>query len=571
MALIKCSECGHEISDKALSCPNCGCPVEKEEEVVEKTGVEVEVLKEKLCFRELLVIFIISFILFILLVSSIKFGKNYEGSYSIIKLFSENVVSSIVGYFTFYGLIIFVGFILSVLSRKMAKIAKIGYILALGIFIYTSYTITLKGVALTWLYSLMYILTASLIFIRVNSSLEKEIIEIDEQLVDEYQEDNKKLEEEFSKIKNSKVEVVGYFVLMALLLGMLIFTTIKFTDKNIINDVPVDKLTSITQVKEDKILYVRVINDFINVRKEPRTSTSKVGKVIKDDIYQVIDIKSGSAYKWYKVIDKNSNMGYIANPRSKEQYLILFYLDKNKTQELSSFQGVDDKEDKVNIQDEGTSSNDNFTDDDFNIDFNIPEYVPNTNVNNNNNNQNNNSNNNDDSKNDNKDNNKDNNKDKELEEKKKECALKISNREKQYVSDRNDLENQYEPEIANAKASYEAQYRVVVNSGGYISESTCSSRRSSINTQISNYMSQIQRLSMDTSGKSQVKLNQYYNKVQDLREDLQVLEEKCETSRMYDYQKDLYVGKCEEYKYKLNKLYSDYERDINNIQASCPQ
>jgi hypothetical protein len=27
MALIKCSECGKEISDKAVACPNCGCPV----------------------------------------------------------------------------------------------------------------------------------------------------------------------------------------------------------------------------------------------------------------------------------------------------------------------------------------------------------------------------------------------------------------------------------------------------------------------------------------------------------------------------------------------------------------
>lgn len=27
MALIKCKECGHEISDKAQTCPNCGCPV----------------------------------------------------------------------------------------------------------------------------------------------------------------------------------------------------------------------------------------------------------------------------------------------------------------------------------------------------------------------------------------------------------------------------------------------------------------------------------------------------------------------------------------------------------------
>lgn len=26
MALIKCPECGKEISDKALACPNCGCP-----------------------------------------------------------------------------------------------------------------------------------------------------------------------------------------------------------------------------------------------------------------------------------------------------------------------------------------------------------------------------------------------------------------------------------------------------------------------------------------------------------------------------------------------------------------
>ncbi len=27
MALIKCPECGKEISDKAVSCPSCGCPI----------------------------------------------------------------------------------------------------------------------------------------------------------------------------------------------------------------------------------------------------------------------------------------------------------------------------------------------------------------------------------------------------------------------------------------------------------------------------------------------------------------------------------------------------------------
>ena len=28
MALIKCPECGKDVSDRAESCPNCGCPVE---------------------------------------------------------------------------------------------------------------------------------------------------------------------------------------------------------------------------------------------------------------------------------------------------------------------------------------------------------------------------------------------------------------------------------------------------------------------------------------------------------------------------------------------------------------
>ena len=27
MSLIKCKECGHEVSDKASACPNCGCPI----------------------------------------------------------------------------------------------------------------------------------------------------------------------------------------------------------------------------------------------------------------------------------------------------------------------------------------------------------------------------------------------------------------------------------------------------------------------------------------------------------------------------------------------------------------
>ena len=32
MALIKCSECGKEFSDKASACIHCGCPIEYQNE-----------------------------------------------------------------------------------------------------------------------------------------------------------------------------------------------------------------------------------------------------------------------------------------------------------------------------------------------------------------------------------------------------------------------------------------------------------------------------------------------------------------------------------------------------------
>ena len=36
MALIKCSECGSEISDQANTCPNCGIKIRKDNKKVEK-------------------------------------------------------------------------------------------------------------------------------------------------------------------------------------------------------------------------------------------------------------------------------------------------------------------------------------------------------------------------------------------------------------------------------------------------------------------------------------------------------------------------------------------------------
>ena len=39
MALIKCPECGQDISDKALACPHCGCPMNASAQAQEQTDL----------------------------------------------------------------------------------------------------------------------------------------------------------------------------------------------------------------------------------------------------------------------------------------------------------------------------------------------------------------------------------------------------------------------------------------------------------------------------------------------------------------------------------------------------
>lgn len=46
MALIKCPECGKEISDKALACPNCGMPLRRED----RGTYDVVITREKQWF-----------------------------------------------------------------------------------------------------------------------------------------------------------------------------------------------------------------------------------------------------------------------------------------------------------------------------------------------------------------------------------------------------------------------------------------------------------------------------------------------------------------------------------------
>lgn len=45
MALIKCNECGNEVSDKAMSCPKCGAPIASAQET-KAAGTQIKTVQE---------------------------------------------------------------------------------------------------------------------------------------------------------------------------------------------------------------------------------------------------------------------------------------------------------------------------------------------------------------------------------------------------------------------------------------------------------------------------------------------------------------------------------------------
>lgn len=82
MALIKCSECGKEISDKASSCPNCGAPVACTNAIEPSKQPQVKPVKEKKkgsCLKTLLIAIAV-FILFCSLVGSCGNDDKEENS-----------------------------------------------------------------------------------------------------------------------------------------------------------------------------------------------------------------------------------------------------------------------------------------------------------------------------------------------------------------------------------------------------------------------------------------------------------------------------------------------------------
>lgn len=112
MALVRCSDCGKEVSDKAKACPNCGCPISKDMEKVEicETPHPIAITGFVLGFVSLFIEplwgFVgVSAIIFSIIGTVITFKKNKKGKVLAILGIVFGVLGTAVGITTFDTLI----------------------------------------------------------------------------------------------------------------------------------------------------------------------------------------------------------------------------------------------------------------------------------------------------------------------------------------------------------------------------------------------------------------------------------------------------------------------------------
>ena len=75
MALIKCPECGKEISDAAESCPNCGYPIKGQQQIGDSDGLGKGQETKKL---KTVLFIVVGIILVVIVCGGIHIAVNYR-------------------------------------------------------------------------------------------------------------------------------------------------------------------------------------------------------------------------------------------------------------------------------------------------------------------------------------------------------------------------------------------------------------------------------------------------------------------------------------------------------------
>lgn len=316
MSLIKCNECGNNISTKALECMHCGAPVSLDDEV-HKNYIKTK--EYKLISHPLSII--VTTLLFVTLLglisSNLVFLNTIRGE---ITLQQATMSSYYQEYINTYPTIIInvacISCIVSCLSKKLNIFAKLGYLINIIISILLFYILYTNNIRVDICYFLIILINTLLFIIPIKYKLKYEDILIEKNKESKLEKKNNKIKKQSTDkliTKKSVLVTIVFLIIESISIAIILFK----------NDNDIYKET-IIQANSD--FQIKIINNYINIRSDSNVESKVIGSVNKGDIYNVLDITGKENHIWYK-IDYKGKIGYIASPRT-EPYIKELFSDK---------------------------------------------------------------------------------------------------------------------------------------------------------------------------------------------------------------------------------------------------
>lgn len=124
--------------------------------------------------------------------------------------------------------------------------------------------------------------------------------------------------------KKKIILIIILFVIACVLGGLLI-------NKKLSNNM-VDTVIQSNE-RNETLDQLEIINDEINIRQDADTKSEKLGKVVKGEIYTIIETKEDNYYTWYKIKTNNNIEGFIAGkykPEDEDVQEYIKILDKKE-------------------------------------------------------------------------------------------------------------------------------------------------------------------------------------------------------------------------------------------------
>lgn len=126
-------------------------------------------------------------------------------------------------------------------------------------------------------------------------------------------------------MKKKKIILIIILFIIACVLGGLLI------NKKLSNNM-VDTVMQSNE-RNETLDQLEIINDEINIRQDADTKSEKLGKVVKGEIYTIIETKEDNYYTWYKIKTNNDIEGFIAGkykPEDEDVQEYIKILDKKE-------------------------------------------------------------------------------------------------------------------------------------------------------------------------------------------------------------------------------------------------